>query len=201
MQKLFVTLLDIIFPPSDDALRVRKLHNIDVRVFFSEKNADGTLSLTNFKNPDIRALIHEAKFFNNTRALQLLAQIFDIYFLQHAHTYDVIIPIPLSTKRLRTRGYNQVYEILCHTKAHPLIEKNSHILKRTKHTQPQTELTRDERIKNMVGVFSTTTPHLVTGKRILLVDDVTTTGATLRAAKAELLRHSPASVTCLALAH
>ena len=74
-------------------------------------------------------------------------------------------------------------------------------MKRVRDTRPQTELARNERISNMRKAFIIKQPQQIVGKHIVLLDDVTTTGATLHAAKAALLLHHPASVTCIALAH
>jgi predicted amidophosphoribosyltransferase len=112
-----------------------------------------------------------------------------------------IIPIPLSPARLRARGYNQVLEIL---QANPLDPKYTiltNVLVRTRNTRPQTELARSERLTNMHDVFGVVHGESIAGKHILLVDDVTTTGTTLKTAKAALLPYAPASITCLALAH
>jgi ComF family protein len=111
--------------------------------------------------------------------------------------------VPLSHKRKKERGYNQV-ELVAQracTKTSARLEK--HILLKVRHTPPQTTLSKSERLKNVVGAFGIHdhTAEKISGKHIILLDDVTTTGATLHAAKAALLPHSPASVTCLALAH
>jgi ComF family protein len=99
---------------------------------------------------------------------------------------DVIIPIPLSEQRLSERGYNQVDMI-----AHPLARLigwryEPKALRRSRHTQSQVELTGAERRKNVIGAFTAET-RLINGKTILLVDDITTTGATLHSASASLM--------------
>ena len=82
------------------------------------------------------------------------------------------------------------------------IDFNSQLMKRDDRPS-QTSLTREERLKNVTGAFSIAIEKapVIAGQRILLIDDVATTGATLRAAKAALLPHQPAAITYLALAH
>ncbi len=200
MQKLFVTLFDILFPPSADTLRVRTLSKMHVRALFQFHHTEDILVLSHFSNPDIRALIHETKFQNNTHATKLLGALCDLYFEKHLHEYDIIIPAPLSSRRMRERGYNQVYEVL-RTLPHIRPYICTDVLKRSLHTTPQTELNRAERLSNIKNAFAVQNPSAIFGKHILIVDDVVTTGATIREAKASLLPHSPASVTCLSFAH
>ena len=79
------------------------------------------------------------------------------------------------------------------------------MLVRTRHTKPQTTLARKERLTNVVNAFDIrdieAARTLLAGKHVLIIDDVTTTGATLKAAKATLLPLQPASITLLSLAH
>lgn len=199
MHKLFVNIFDMVFPPSEDALCVRKMHDDDITLLAHTMHINNVVILSEFKNPYVKALIHETKFHDNTHATHLLAHLCDIHFTSHADQYDIIIPIPLSPTRMRARGYNQVFEVLRHTQLADLV--STKILKRVRDTKPQTQLDKHERLQNIRGAFAVTRPDLVRGKRILLVDDVHTTGATLEAAKAALLPHSPASVTCHAFAH
>jgi ComF family protein len=92
---------------------------------------------------------------------------------------EIIVPVPLHTKRLRQRGFNQAL-ILCR-KIFPewrgMIDP--HILERHSWTQPQTGLSGKERRRNVQNAFKVRRPEKIKNKRILLVDDVFTTGATV----------------------
>lgn len=160
------------------------LCGIDVGYFFS------------YQDPEIRALIQEAKFHNSSHAQKLLGTTLrSMLPTQEAH---IVIPMPLSNARLRERGYNQIAEIL---RAGNIAFEPKLITR--KHKQPQTNLTREQRLHNQENTFLVTAE----GKRkipkahILLIDDVVTTGATMNAAQAALAPHHPTSITCIALAH
>lgn len=102
---------------------------------------------------------------------------------------DLIVPMPLHPNRLRTRGFNQAAEIARHLAKHFDIPCAYDALIRVQDTPPQAGLHRDARWRNLVGAFASTQP--LTNKRILLVDDVLTTGASLSAC-ADVLRHAGA---------
>lgn len=92
---------------------------------------------------------------------------------------DYIVPIPLHPRRLKSRGYNQcdcliegIYQV---TK----IPKRDDVLVRKRHNPTQTKLSRGERINNSEALFACPIPEDLTGKHILLVDDVLTTGSTI----------------------
>jgi ComF family protein len=199
MHDLFLKLFDCIFPPSKTLLRVRNLSPEIVRGKYCLSYIESTRTLSRYEDSDIKALIHEAKFHGNTHAFTLLNVLIKEYLSQTTTRYDCIIPIPLPRTRMCARGYNQVYEILRAGDLHVPIDTK--LLRRVRHTRPQTELAKKERLSNLRDAFGVTEVGHIRGRHILLVDDVTTTGATLLEAKRALQVHKPASVTCLAIAH
>lgn len=92
----------------------------------------------------------------------------------------LVIPLPLSKKRQRWRGFNQAEILARELSAHFSYDLNLN-LKRVKHKKPQAELNETERLNNVAGVFSFTGAEL-NGRTIILIDDVVTTGATLNEA-------------------
>lgn len=199
MRDLFALCIDFIFPPSEDALLVRALTQDDMTRLFQVQHVGDATALSEYAESGVRALIHEAKFHGNTHAFRLLNVLVRTFLEQHEKQIDAIIPVPLSRGRMRARGFNQVAEILRAQNIEVPVETS--VLIRTRDTRPQTELERSERLMNVRDAFGVTHAERIRGKHILLIDDVVTTGATLSAAKAALLRCNPASIICLALAH
>jgi ComF family protein len=112
---------------------------------------------------------------------------------------DLIVPIPLHPRRRWRRGYNQS-ELL----ARPLAEAvgvafSATALRRTRHTAPQVGLGPEARAANVQGAFAAA-PEQVGGRVVLLVDDVLTTGATMRSAAEALLAAGAAAVSSYCLA-
>lgn len=101
---------------------------------------------------------------------------------------DALVPLPLFPAKERKRGYNQA-TVLCQGMAEilgiPVLDK---ITTRPQHTETQTKKGRVERWKNIEGKFVLANPAAITNKKIVLVDDVITTGATLEACGNELLK-------------
>jgi ComF family protein len=188
---------DFIFPPSEDLLIVRSLDEALIEMLYAERNVDGVIALSHYSNTHIRALIHEAKFQGNRKAVKLLHLLFKRFM--ETRPYDVIIPIPLGKKRMRDRGFNQITEII--TSKEEKFPIKTHVMFRIRETKPQSDLKKEDRGTNVQNAFMVPSSELIKGKHILLVDDVMTTGSTLRESKAALMMHQPASVTCLALAH
>ena len=103
------------------------------------------------------------------------------------NTYDLLIPMPLHPDRLRQRGFNQSAEIarrIAHQTAQSLDIES---LTRCRATPPQAELPMKERTRNVRGAFECNSD--LSGKRVLLIDDVMTTGATLREASRVIKLH------------
>jgi ComF family protein len=118
---------------------------------------------------------------------------------------DFVVPIPLSFLRLRQRGFNQALEIAKHVLGHGAVARaklQAQLLLRTRDTLPQVGLPRAERLRNMRHAFAVE-PSLagkVQGASLLLVDDVTTTTATLCAAALALRAAGAAQVVGLVFA-
>ena len=113
---------------------------------------------------------------------------------------DFIVPVPLHHQKLRSRGYNQssfIAEGIAQTINIPFKEE---ILIRTVSTESQTRKNRFSRYENMKAVFKAPETNKITGKHILLVDDVVTTGATLEACANALLVQGALKVSIAALA-
>jgi len=102
---------------------------------------------------------------------------------------DLLAPVPLHPKRIKKRGFNQS---LLLTRAFPGAPVAREAVVRTRHTAPQVGLNPKQRQDNVKGAFAVTDPALVKGKHVLLVDDLHTTGATVKEC-ARVLRRAGAS--------
>ena len=130
---------------------------------------------------DGRELIHRFKYgkkVQHSRPLGLLAAR-QLDEFATASGADLLIPVPLHVKRLRQRGFNQAVllgEVLARKWRLPLSRKN---LRRIRWTEPQINLSAAERQGNVRGAFAVHDPAEVRERRIILVDDVYTTGSTV----------------------
>ncbi len=113
---------------------------------------------------------------------------------------DLVVPVPLHGKRLRKRGFNQVSVLLKAFEVEAGLDVCHRLLRRRRATTPQAGLTRKARLKNMKGAFELRPGREVKGQRILLVDDVFTTGSTLMACATVLKKHGAAEVSALVFA-
>lgn len=114
--------------------------------------------------------------------------------------FDLLVPVPLHRKRRRERGYNQS-GLLGHLLAGLVgIPCSERALARVRHTPPQVGFSAGERARNLRGAFRCRRPALVSRRRLLLIDDVMTTGATLAGAAAALLDAGALRVSALTLA-
>ncbi len=112
---------------------------------------------------------------------------------------DMIIPVPLTTRRQWQRGYNQSLMIARGISRETGIEINSKALKRTAFYGSQTKVDHAERRKNVEGVFKLTKPESITGKHLLVVDDIATTGATISSCASELLKAPDTRISVLTI--
>jgi ComF family protein len=147
-----------------------------------------------------RELVHALKY-QGVSALAPPMASFMAQTAQHeALAADIVVPVPLSGMRQRTRGYNQA-EALARTLGRELgLPVRPAALRRRRHTPPQVR-SRDagERRRNVAGAFQGE-GNEVAGRAVLLVDDVTTTGATLSACAGALRQAGAGAVWALAFA-
>ncbi|MBH0176704.1 MAG: ComF family protein [Nitrospira sp.] len=112
---------------------------------------------------------------------------------------DLIMPVPLHTGKLREREFNQSLLLADRIGHHLCLPVSCVNLIRTVPSPAQTTLSRKERLRNLRGAFAVTRPELITGKRILLIDDVFTTGATVNECARTLRKAGSGDVFVLTL--
>lgn len=138
---------------------------------------------------------------------KMLEELSDLSTMENFHN-PLLVPIPLSRKRLRERGYNQA-ELVCaeilkinDSRQGLKMKLETKILSKSKDTEHQARIKdRRKRIENMRGTFMVTDQKSVRGKNIILVDDILTTGATLSDARRALRAAGARKVIAFTIAH
>jgi len=157
----------------------------------------------------LMALIHQLKYRACLALDYPLARLLQQAFVRdwQMDEIDLVLPVPLHARRLRQRGFNQAQMLVRAWKkmdkglmAGARFARSRDIMLRSKPTVPQTGLGRKERRRNIRGAFKVVDHHRVEGKRILLVDDVFTTGATADEAARELKKCGADCVDVLTVA-
>ena len=147
----------------------------------------------------LREAIHSLKYQQNMGlGSKLAAHMIEVVKQMH-WSFDLVIPMPLSTQRYSERGYNQA-NLLARPIAFAFnIPYSSRSLKRIRNTKSQVGLSAADRLANVHGAFEAD-PLAIMGKTVLLVDDVATTGATLAASSLALLTAGANQVYSITLA-
>ena len=214
--QFLTTVLDVLLPPHpiEEITLDNFLKKTDgARLEAPHEHSDWILAAYKYRAPLVRDAVRALKYKESAHAAHLLAHgIYPILldYLSDTLLFDntgpiLLVPIPLSKKRLRERGYDQA--LLLAKEVIKLSEKNtlhlaSDVLARIKHTLPQTETrSRQERMENIRGCFAVPDSSNVAKKNIILLDDVTTTGATFTEARLVLLNAGAKSVIAIAVAH
>ncbi|MBX4210904.1 hypothetical protein KW783_02960 [Candidatus Parcubacteria bacterium] len=224
MKKLFNYFLDFLYP---DSSHVRGFHGTTPEKLLAicppaENTPGGDIfSLYDYKNEAVKRLVWELKFRRNRKIAKLLGQVLFEHIISETSDLEtfsdfrepLLIPIPLSKERQKERGYNQA-ALLCEEivatalLCEEIVATNGgslkimeNILVKIKNNPHQTDLARSERLKNMKNCFAVTDQSKISGKNIVLIDDVTTTGATLREAMNELKKSGAENVIAFTVAH
>jgi len=206
-------LLDILFPHRRIVaeLMATPPDEFAARVTPAEGRAGkNIMSLFDYRDPIVRAAIWELKYRGNRRIAQLLGAV--LYEEMHSFLLEfapirnfsapLIIPLPLSARRERERGFNQCELLLAAIMAADggVNLTPSRALRKVKDTPSQTNAQgRAARLRNLAGCF--VADASVEGRNIILIDDVATTGATLEEAKRALRRAGAKATIAFTVAH
>jgi ComF family protein len=156
----------------------------------------------------LMALVHQLKYRRKSALGVPLGRLLHATYAAHCgcRPPELVVPVPLHARRLRQRGFNQAHQLV---RAWPQFSRRTPaggprlargLLLRRHATPPQTGLGRRDRRANIKGAFAVADPRPIAGRRILLVDDVMTTGATLDECARVLRAAGAAGVDCLTLA-
>jgi len=154
------------------------------RLFWGKAEIEGAASYFHFeKGGHVQQLIHRFKYKGFKEIGIEIGKHYgtDLKTVEPFSKADVIIPVPLHKSKLKKRGYNQSEFFATGLSASMNIPTDFTSLYRTKATQTQTKKSRYERFENVEAIFKLKEDHPVSGKHVLLVDDVITTGSTLEA--------------------
>lgn len=175
--------------------------------FSPEKN---TLVLLNYGDKNVKRAIWLFKY-RNKRALagvfaeiihnSLFEELSELSLMKN-FTSPLLVPIPISAKRFRERGYNQT-ELMARELARlGNLELGIGILLKSRHTESQVKTrNKADRLKNLRGSFVVKNPEAIRGRSIILLDDVITTGATLSEARNTLKKAGAKHILSVAVAH
>jgi ComF family protein len=147
----------------------------------------------------LRQAMHHLKYRRRTTLAEPLGGLMVAYWMQHPSPVDVVVPVPLHAARLRERGYNQAALLGCELARRTGLAVDEQTLVRQRATAPQVDLNAEQRKENVHDAFCCSSNALA-GKRVLLIDDVCTTGATLEACAVALHEGGARSVQALMLA-
>lgn len=150
--------------------------------FVGKVNLTYTLAYLKFvKGGKVQRMMHELKYKGNQEVGELLGRMYGSELKENGFSdkFDLILPVPLHANRLIIRGYNQSDSLAKGLSESLKIEWRNDVLKRGISTESQINKSRLERYKNMKDVFFVDKPEGLLEKRIVVIDDTLTTGATL----------------------
>ena len=151
----------------------------------------------------IRQLIHQLKYKNQEEISSYLGKWLSVELIESGYynDIDIVIPVPLHKSRMKFRGYNQVEGFGKEIASTLNATYNDTTLLRNKNTTSQTVKDRLTRWRNVETIFEVSEFEKLKGKHILLVDDVITTGATIKACASELTKISNIKLSLAVMAY
>ena len=205
-------LLNLLFPPSCGICG--KLESVKSNKFICEnclnilnsyklkqKLDKETYSIYRYESI-IRKLILNYKFMDKSYLYRtfLSCILFDKNVCNFINSYDIISPVPLSFRRFFERGYNQT-SLICKGIAENTDITYLNALRKIKNIEPQPTKSLRDRLEDVKGVYVLKNSVYIKGKRVLIFDDILTTGATSSECKKALLNGGATAVGVLTLAH
>ncbi len=154
------------------------------------------------KESRVQQVLHALKYKQQPELGQMLGRVYgkDLFEAAYSDSFDLIVPVPLHSSRRRIRGYNQSEEFGKGLSNILDVPCDDTYMKRAARTETQTHKSKLSRWENVNRIFQVVDQSLIAERRILLVDDVVTTGATLEACGQALLNAGcrELSIACIA---
>lgn len=213
MHKILEKLLSIFIP---EETKLNRLLSLEPSLAFgllpkSNLHQTKATAIFDYQNRLVRLLIKALKFKNNPRARKFLAQIVCDELLPafadrqlFSGRAPILVPIPMSSKEERERGFNPCFELAQEIRraSGAEIEIKFDCLRKIKDTKRQIKLSRKERLKNLKNTMQVFDPqNQIRGRDIVVLDDLYTTGSTFAEASRALTQAGARSVAGLFLAH
>lgn len=212
----FAVVLEALFPSSAPETRWRGRTTAELVSFLPYAPAhahENVYTLFDYRNDTVKSIIWALKYRGDPEAVSLCATfLYEAIIHELAErapygdfTNPMIVPVPLSRGRFRERGFNQ-----CALLANALgaIDRNNSFiidyatLKKIRETPPQTlQQGKKEREKNLAGCFHIADREKISGKNIIVIDDVLTTGSTAQEVRATLVASGARAVLVFTVAH
>lgn len=210
-------ILDLIFPETCFGCRKKGsslCDNCILKIRKAERETESSIyAVYDYRDPLIKRAIWDLKYHHRLNLGRKLGQLLYEAFIEEVSDMRIyssgqpliVIPVPLSPTRKKKRGYNQA-EIIAREFAlsggKEVLELQNNIIKKKIDTKPQAKITnRNERLRNIKDVFEIKNPSFVKGRTVIIIDDVTTTGGTIKEI-IKLLKNSGAKkVVGFAIAH
>lgn len=212
MYLIIQRILDLIFPPREGVLMLRGL---DYEAFRSQaassKSCEWAEVILDYHNPFVRKVMWEFKYYAHPKALRFFAESLYENILEEASDNRlfgnkqkaILTPIPASKERKRKYGFNPP-ELLA-KEVKKLGESDFEyqaLLKREREVPKQTDIkSKTKRLANVKGIFQVISDKALEDKTVIVIDDVTTTGATLKDAKRALQEAGAKEIKLFAVAH
>jgi len=217
MKFLYKKILDILFPAScigckakNSLLCMECLETIPPPIQMLD---DDTVSIFSYRNRIIKKTLWSLKYTGNKQAAEILAKVSYDKMLEELSDRKIfsnfceplLMPIPLSKKRQKERGFNQS-ELIARKISELDVSMSFtlayNVLYKIKDTKSQVSIKdRKKRLQNLNGCFIVKNARTVFGRNIIIIDDVTTTGATIGEAKKTLLQAGAKKVIAFTVAH
>lgn len=155
------------------------------------------------KGGKVQNLLHALKYNNHPEIAVMLGRVYGKELFDHNYQerIDIIVPVPLHFTRKRKRGYNQSEEFAKGLSESMKIPVSTDAIERVTKTETQTRKNKLRRWENVNEVFRIKQVSQVKGKRVLLVDDVITTGATIEACANVLIEGAQSSISVISIAY